>query len=259
MTSSSSSNWIGLQTIVRREIERFLRVAGQTLVTPWISALLYIFVFGEVVGQRIDEIGGVSYLDFVLPGVLMMNVIGAAFGQSSSSIYFARFARHIEELLVSPLSYFEMIIGFIAGVVARALVVGLGIYVIAIFFSAATIQHFGLFLFYLIFVSIVFGFLGIIVGLWAKGFEQLGILGTFVITPLSFVGGVFNTIDMLPPALQTLARWNPFFYFIDGIRYSMIGVQEANPATGVIVIIVLTIVLGVLTEYLFRKGYGLRT
>lgn len=259
MTSSRGSNWVGLQTIVRREIERFLRVAGQTLVTPWISALLYIFVFGQVVGQRIDQIGGVSYIDFVLPGVLMMNVIGAAFGQSSSSIYFARFARHIEELLVSPLSYLEMIIGFTVGVIARALVVGLGIYVIAIFFSAATIQHFWLFLFYIVGVSIVFGFLGILVGLWAKGFEQLGILGTFVITPLSFVGGVFNTIDMLPPTLQTLALWNPFFYFIDGIRYSMIGVHEASLMTGVIVTIVLILALGVLTEYLFRRGYGLRT
>ena len=254
-----TSNWIGLQTIIRREVERFFRVAGQTLVTPWISALLYIFVFGQVVGQRIDQIGGISYIDFVLPGVLMMSVIGAAFGQSSSSIYFARFARHIEELLVSPLSYFEMILGYIVGVIARSLVVGLGIYVIAIFFSAATIQHFGLFLFYLISVSIIFGFLGILVGLWAKGFEQLGILGTFVITPLSFVGGVFNTIDMLPSNLQGIAQWNPFFYFIDGIRYSMIGVRESNPVIGYVVIIGLTIVLGVMTERLFRRGYGLRT
>lgn len=253
------SNWIGLQTIIRREIERFIRVAGQTLLAPWVSALLYIFVFGEVVGQRISSIGGVSYIDFVLPGVLMMSVISAAFGQSSSSIYFARFARHIEEILVSPLSYLEMIIGFIAGVVVRALAVGGGIYLIALLFSAATIQHFWLFLFYLVSVSIVFGFLGILVGLWAKGFEQLGILGTFVITPLSFVGGVFNTIDMLPTKLQILAQWNPFFYFIDGIRYSMIGVREADPTVGYVVILGSMLVLGTLTEYLFRRGYGLRS
>lgn len=253
------SNWIGLQTIIRREVERFFRVAGQTLVTPWVSALLYIFVFGQVVGQRISSIGGVSYIDFVLPGVLMMNVIGAAFGQSSSSIYFARFAKHIEEILVSPLSYFEMILGFITGVVVRSLVVGLGIYGIAVFFSAATIQHFGLFLFYLVSVSIVFGLLGILVGLWAKGFEQLGILGTFVITPLSFIGGTFNTLDMLPEKLQIVAQWNPFFYFIDGIRYSMIGVSEANTTVGFVVIGASLLVLGVLTEQLFRRGYGLRS
>ncbi|MBI4032444.1 ABC transporter permease [Candidatus Berkelbacteria bacterium] len=253
------SNWIGLQTIIRREVERFIRVGGQTLVTPWISALLYIFVFGQVVGQRISSIGGVSYIDFVLPGVLMMNVIGAAFGQSSSSIYFARFARHIEEILVSPLSYFEMIIGFIVGVIARSVAVGLGIYVIAIFFSAATIEHFGLFLFYITAAAIVFGFLGIIVGLWANGFEQLGIWSTFVFTPLTFVGGVFNTLDMLPPALRTLAQWNPFFYFIDGIRYSMIGVREANPIIGYAVVIGSMVILGILTEQLFRRGYGLRS
>ncbi len=252
-------NWIGLYTIIRREVERFFRVSGQTLITPWISALLYIFVFGQVVGQRITDIGGHSYIDFVLPGVLMMNVIGAAFGQSSSSIYFARFARHIEEILVSPLSYFEMILGYIVGVVIRSLTVGIGIYVIAIFFSAATISNFWLFLFYIVAVSIAFGFLGIITGLWAKGFEQLGILGTFVITPLSFVGGVFNTIDMLPESLQGLAQWNPFFYFIDGIRQSMIGFSEANHTIGYVVILGSILVLGFLTERLFRSGYGLRT
>lgn len=252
-------NWIGLYTIIRREVERFFRISGQTLITPWISALLYIFVFGQVVGQRITDIGGHSYIDFVLPGVLMMNVIGAAFGQSSSSIYFARFARHIEEILVSPLSYFEMILGYIVGVIVRSLTVGIGIYVIAIFFSAVTIANFWLFLFYLITVSIAFGFLGIIVGLWAKGFEQLGILGTFVITPLSFVGGVFNTIDMLPESLRGLAQWNPFFYFIDGIRYSMLGFTEANQTVGYVVILGSIIVLGILTERLFRRGYGLRT
>ncbi|MBI4022882.1 ABC transporter permease [Candidatus Berkelbacteria bacterium] len=252
-------NWIGLYTIMRREVERFFRVSGQTLVTPWISALLYIFVFGQVVGQRISEIGGHSYIDFVLPGVLMMSVIGAAFGQSSSSIYFARFARHIEEILVSPLSYAEMILGFIVGVVIRSLTVGVGIYVIAIFFSAATISHFWLFLFYLVAVSIVFGFLGIIVGLWAKGFEQLNILGTFVITPLSFVGGVFNTLDMLPESLRAIAQWNPFFYFIDGIRHSMIGFSEGNATVGYVMVIGSVLVLGLLTEFLFRRGYGLRT
>lgn len=257
--STPSYNWIGLETIIRREIERFFRVAGQTLVTPWISALLYIFIFGQVVGQRISSIGGVSYIDFVLPGVLMMNVIGAAFGQSSSSIYFARFARHIEELLVSPLSYPEMILGYIVGVIARSLAVGLGIYVIAIFFSAATIQHFWLFLFYITAASIVFGFLGIIIGLWANGFEQLGIWSTFVFTPLTFVGGVFNTIDMLPQSLQTVVQWNPFFYFIDGIRYSMIGIREANPLVGYVVVLGSMLVLGLLTEQLFRRGYGLRS
>lgn len=235
------------------------RRRGQTLVTPWISALLYIFVFGAVVGARIDTIAGVDYIDFVLPGVLMMNVIGAAFGQSSSSIYFARFARHIEEILVAPLSYLEMVIGFLVGVIARTFVVGMGIYLIAVFFSAANLAHVGWFIFYLLAVGIIFGLLGIIVGLWAKGFEQLGILGTFVITPLSFLGGVFNSLDMLPESLRGIAQWNPFLYFIDGIRYAMIGIRETSPLTGYLVIGGLIVVLIFVTERLFRRGYGLRT
>lgn len=253
------ANLIGLGTLIRREVERFIRVGGQTLVTPWISALLYIFMFGSVVGARIDSIAGVSYIDFVLPGVLMMNVIGAAFGQSSSSIYFARFARHIEEILVAPLSYLEMVVGYLIGVVIRSWVVGLGIYVIAVAFSAANLAHIGLFIFYLTAVAIIFGLLGIIVGLWAKGFEQLGILGTFVITPLSFVGGVYNSLDMLPESLRGIAQWNPFFYFIDGMRYAMIGVRETDPLIGYAVIVGSILILGFVTERLFRRGYGLRT
>lgn len=253
------TNLIGLSTLVRREVERFMRVGVQTLVTPWISALLYIFMFGSVVGARIDSIEGVSYIDFVLPGVLMMNVIGAAFGQSSTSIYFARFARHIEEILVAPLSYFEMVAGYLVGVIIRSWVVGLGIYGIAVFFSAANLAHLGLFIFYLTAVAIIFGLLGIIVGLWAKGFEQLGILGTFVIMPLSFVGGVYNSLDMLPENLRGIAQWNPFFYFIDGMRYAMIGVRETEPWIGLVVILGLIVALSILTTWLFRRGYGLRT
>ena len=253
------SNWIGLETIIRREIERFLRVFTQTLVTPWISALLYIFVFGKVVGQRIDTIAGVSYIDFVLPGIIMMSVLNSAFGQSSSSIYFARFARHIEELLVSPLSYLEMIIGFVFGAVVRSLVVGIGVYIIAILFTAATPANWVLFLFYVVAVSIIFALLGIIVGLWAKGFEQLNILGTFVITPLTFLGGVFNPASMLPEHLRFLATWNPIFYFVDGIRGAMVGIQEANSSVGYVIIATSVLALTLLTEHLFRTGYGLRT
>ncbi|MBI2590104.1 ABC transporter permease [Candidatus Berkelbacteria bacterium] len=252
-------NWTGLYTIIQKEAERVFKVSIQTLITPWISALLYIFVFGQVVGQRINFIEGVEYIDFVLPGILMMNVLMAAFSQSSFSLYFQRFARNIEEILVSPLSYAEMIIGYVIGSMIRAGVVGVGIYLIAVLFSAANLNHVGAFLFYMISVSIIFGFLGILTGLWAKGFEQLNILNTFVIMPLSFVGGVFNSINMLPANLQTIARFNPFFYFIDGIRYSMIGIRETNPTTGLILILVSITGLSILTVSLFRRGYGLRT
>jgi ABC-type polysaccharide/polyol phosphate export permease len=146
-------NWVGFYTLVRREVMRFLRVLVQTLLSPWISAVLFIFIFGQVVGGQIGIIEGVPCIEFVLPGILMMNVLTSAFSHSSSSLYFQRFALHIEEVLV--------------------------------------------------------------VGLWAKGFEQLSILATFVLTPLSFLGGMFNSINMLPEALQVATRFNPIYYFND--------------------------------------------
>jgi|TARA_Y100000310_G_scaffold63585_1_gene59061 ABC-2 type transport system permease protein len=254
----SNVNWIGLWTFVRRESQRFLRVPVQTLVTPWISAVLYIVIFGFVVGSKIDLIAGVRYIDFVLPGILMMNLIAASFSQTSSSIFFQRFARHIEEILVVPLSHFEMITGYVIGGIIRGIVVGLGVFLIAVFFSAASLEHFGIFLFYILSVSVVFSLVGIIVGLWAEQFEHLNVLNVFVILPLSFLGGVFNSITMLPEKIQPIMQFNPFFYFIDGIRYSMIGVSESNLLVGVVLIFVLIIGLGFLTGYLFNRGWRLR-
>ncbi len=251
-------NWAGMLTLLDKEFQRTRRVFVQTLITPWISALLYIFIFGYIVGQRIDLISGMRYIDFVLPGIVMMNIIQSSFGQAGFSLYFQRFARHIEEMLVAPFSYLEMVIGFVLGGIARGMLVGIGVYVISIFFSAANMAHVGLFLLYGVAVSIIFSFLGLIVGLWAEQFEHLSILSTFVITPLIYVGGVFNSIDMLPPALQTLVRFNPFFYFVDGLRYSMLGISEANTALGWVVIVSLIIVLGSIVWYLFYKGWKLR-
>lgn len=251
-------NWVGLVTLTRREIERFARIFIQTLVTPWISALLYIFVFGQVVGSRIDLIAGYSYIDFVLPGILMMNLISSAFAQTSSSIYFHRFVKDIEEILVAPLSYTEMILAFVIAGIARAMIVSLGILVIAVLFSAANFAHIGLFLGTTIAVSLLFSLLGILVGLWSNGFEQLTVLNSFVIMPLSFVGGVFNSVTMLPESLRGVAASNPFFYFVDTIRFSMIGFSEANQTVGWFVILGLILVLGLVTIRLFQRGYGLR-
>ena len=252
-------NYVGLYTFTRREIERFLRTYLQSLVSPWISALLYIVIFGAVVGSQIGLIAEVRYIDFVLPGIVMLNLIQASFSQTSFSLYFMRFARHIEELLTAPLSHAEMVIGFVAAGLARGLVAGIGVYFIAIFFSVATIAHFGLFLFYAVSVSIIFSLIGLIVALWAKNFEGLSILNTFVITPLTFLGGVFNSITMLPDQAQFLVRLNPFFYFVDGLRYSMIGVQEANATIGIFVIFGLIVLFSGLVWHLFKIGWRIKS
>ena len=251
-------NWIGLGTMVRRELSRMARVPIQAFVTPWISALLFIFIFGFVVGGRIDSIGGRPYLEFVLPGIVMMNVVNAAFLQSSSAIYFSRFIKFIEETLVAPLSYAEMIVGHLSVVVLRATATGIGIMVMGLFFNATHVESWPLFIFWIVSVSAVFGLLGIIVGLWSKSFEQLNMPVVFFLTPLSMVGGVFNTVGMLPEWLRWLAWGNPFFYFINGLRGSMIGIDETPGGLGVGLTLLFLVVLGAMTWRLFSKGYGLR-
>jgi len=251
-------NWIGLGTIVRRKVSRIMRVPIQAFIAPWISALLFIFIFGFVLGGRIKEIGGHRYLEFVLPGILMMNIINAAFLQSTSAIYFQRFLHFIEETLVAPLSYVEMISGMLVCVVIRSILTALGILVIAACFGVHSLGNIGEFLFWVIAVSLIFGLLGIIIGLWAKNFEQLNILNVFFIVPLSMVGGVFSTISMLPPWLRWLAYANPFFYWINGLRHAMIGFHEGPAWVGFALTLGLITALSLWVWRLFATGYGLR-
>jgi ABC-2 type transport system permease protein len=251
-------NWIGLGTIVRREVSRIMRVPIQAFVAPWISALLFIFIFGFVLGGRIKEIGGHRYLEFVLPGILMMNIINAAFLQSTSAIYFQRFLRFIEETLVAPLSYVEMIAGMLVCVVIRSIATALGIIAIGACFGVTSLGNIAEFLFWVVAVSLIFGLLGIIIGLWAKNFEQLNILNVFFIVPFSMVGGVFSTIDMVPSYMRFLFYANPFFYWINGLRHAMIGFHEGPPFVGVVLTIGLVVVLTATTLRLYATGYGLR-
>src|SRR6185437_8241580 len=228
-------NWVGLWTMIRRELSRLMRVPTQAFIAPWISALMFIFVFGFIVGARISSIGGHRYIEFVLPGILMMNILNAAFLQSSSQIYFQRFLRYIEEALVAPFSYAEMIVGLLAMTIVRCVITAIGILLIGAGFGATSITGLPEFIFWIVLVSTIFGLLGIIVGLWANNFEQLTMPVIFFITPLSFVGGVFNTVHMLPSWLRWIAWANPFFYFINGVRHSMIGFTEAPEWLGALI------------------------
>ncbi len=251
-------NAIGLYTFIARETQRLSRIYIQTLVAPLINAVLYIVIFGYVVGSRIGSFGEVRYIEFVLPGVLMLNLIGSSFAHSSTSLYMGRWAKAIEEVLVAPLSYLEMIIGFVVGGLIRGIIVAGSIYLVAILFGAATMAHIGWFLFYTVAVAIIFSLLGLLVGLWANNFEQLSVLNTFFITPLTFLGGVFNSITMMPEKVQWLVRLNPFFYFVDGLRYSMIGISEANMTVGLLIIFGLILALGGLVWKLFAIGWRIR-
>jgi len=258
MTAALAINWVGLGTMVRREASRMMRVPIQVFIAPWISALLFIFIFGYVVGGRIATIAGHRYLEFVLPGILMMNIVNSSFLQSSSQVYFSRFQRYVEEILVAPLSYVEMIAGSLAVVVARTTVTAIGILLMGLAFGVTAMHSLPEFLFWIVAISISFGLLGIIIGLWAKNFEQLNVLTVFFIAPLSMVGGVFNTIGMLPKFLRWLAYLNPFFYFSTGLRHAMIGFSEGGEAIGIAVTLGLMTTLALIVWRLYAVGWGLR-
>jgi ABC-2 type transport system permease protein len=252
-------NWIGLNTMFRREVDRTLRVVVQTLIAPVISAALYIFIFGSVIGTKIDDFAGVPYISFVFPGVLMLSVINASFASSSSALYFMRFTRGIEEILIAPFSYLEMLIGFVGSAVTRAVMVSILILAVGFLFGAVSLVNPLAFFFYIVAISAIFSMLGIIVALWAESFEQLQVLNTFIITPLTYLGGIFYSVTFLPPLAATITQFNPFFYFADAIRSSMIGYSEANSTIGFFVIMGLVAFLGITLTTLFKKGWKIRS
>lgn len=252
-------NWIGLYTVLRREAQRTLRVATQTLVAPVISAGLYIFIFGTVIGTKIDDFAGVPYISFVFPGVLMLSIINASFASASSALYFMRFTRGIEEILIAPFSYFEMLVGFVGSAITRALMVAFLILGVGLLFGAVSLVNPLGFVFYVSAIAAIFAMLGIIVALWADSFEQLQVLNTFVITPLTYLGGIFYSITFLPELAATITRFNPFFYFADAVRSSMIGYSEANSLVGLVVISGLVVGLALLVNHLFKTGWRIRS
>ncbi|MEX0933841.1 MAG: ABC transporter permease [Candidatus Paceibacterota bacterium] len=251
-------NYVGLYTLIRREIARMFRITVQTVGAPLISAFLFIFIFGFILGKKIDSIAGIPYIEFVFPGILTMNVLTSAFQHTSSAVYFGRWVHSIEEVLVAPFSYFEMVAGYVISSLVRAMIVGLGVIFIGLAFGAVALTHPLLFLLYLVGVAVIFALVGILVGLWAQGFEQLNILNTFIIMPLSFLGGMFYSVELLPDLMKTITFANPFFYLIDAMRYATLGFHESNLGIGALIFAGLIIGLGALVIHLFRIGWRLR-
>jgi ABC-2 type transport system permease protein len=252
------NRWNGFKTLVWREIVRFFTVALQTLLPPLVSGFLYIFIFGLSLGTRLGDLQGVPYLKFMLPGMIMMYVIESAYQNTSSSLFISRWANYIEELLVTPLSYTEMVFAVILGGLARSMLIAAGVFGVASIFVQLPWAHPFAVFYFLILVSLTFSCLGMIVALVAEEFEHITIATTFLITPLVFFGGVFHSITMLPKALQTVTAYNPIFYMINGLRYSFLGAADVPVERCMIVVGALFLALFFFTIYLFRSGYKLR-
>ncbi len=251
------ANLRGPWTLFKKELLRFWRVSFQTVAAPVMTALLYLLVFSHVLEGRV-EVHGVSYTSFLLPGLIMMSVLQNAFANSSSSLIQSKVMGNLVFVLLTPLSYLEFFLAFLAAAIIRGLVVGLGIYLVAILFVELPMEHPLLVLLFTILGSALLGAFGIIAGIWADKFDQMAAFQNFIIMPLSFLSGVFYSIHSLPPFWQKISHLNPFFYMIDGFRYGFFGVGDVSPYVSLSIVAVSFFVLSWLALKLLKSGYKLR-
>jgi ABC-2 type transport system permease protein len=251
--------WISFLTIVRKESHRFFRLWIQTMLPSVVTSVLYFMIFGSVIGSRITDMGGVSYLAFIIPGLIMMSVINNAYMNVVSSFFGAKFQRSIEEILVSPTPSIIILLGFVSGGVLRGVVVGLLVTIVACFFHPLNIVHPFLMGIIVFFIAMLFSLAGFINAVYAKTFDDISLVPTFILMPLTYLGGVFYSIDLLPPFWQKLSLFNPILYMIDAFRFSMIGVSDIPILNTVVFIVIFTAVLFALAYGLLVKGIGIRT
>ena len=241
--------WVALKSIWAKEINRFMRIWVQTLVPPVITMTLYFIIFGNLIGSRIGEMHGFTYMQFIVPGLIMMAVITNAYANVASSFFSAKFQRNIEELLVAPVPTHVIIAGYVGGGVARGLCVGILVTAISLFFVALT----------LLLTAILFSLAGLLNAVFAKTFDDISLIPTFVLTPLTYLGGVFYSLTLLPPFWQALSHLNPIVYMISGFRFGFLGITDVPLFTTVAVLVVFIIVFYLLCWYLIQRGRGLRS
>lgn len=248
----------GLLTLFYKELLRFWKVAFQTIVAPVITVLLYLVVFAQVLEGRVQVYPGVSYSAFLIPGLMMMSVIQNAFANSSSSIVQSKVTGNIVFVLITPLSHLEFFLAYVGAAVVRGLTVGLGVFVLAVWYVEVPVQHLGVILLFAVLGSAVLGALGMLAGIWADKFDQMAAFQNFIIMPLSFLSGVFYSVHSLPPFWQALSHFNPFFYMIDGFRYGFFGTSDVPVLTSFVITLVALLALSGLCLALLKSGYKLR-
>lgn len=258
MNQPPASTWRGPWTLFKKELLRFWRVSFQTVAAPVMTALLYLLIFSHVLEGRVQVYPGVEYTSFLIPGLIMMSVLQNAFANSSSSLIQSKVMGNIIFILLTPISYMGFFVAFMAASVIRGLVVGLGIYLVAMFFVELPIVHPWLILAFAVLGSALLGALGIIAGIWSDKFDQMAAFQNFIIMPLSFLSGVFYSIHSLPPFWQKVSHLNPFFYMIDGFRYGFFGVGDISPWVSLAVVGVSLFALSWLTLVMLKSGYKLR-
>lgn len=252
-------NLIGLQTIARKEIRRILRIWVQTIVPPAITMTLYFVIFGSLIGRRIGEIGGVPYMTFIAPGLIMMSVITNSFGNVVSSFFSGKLQLHLEEMLVSPLSVFTIIVGYVIGGVARGILVAALVTAVALFFTDLQVAHPFVTAVVVILTAMVFSLGGLLNAIFAKNFDDITIVPTFILAPLTYLGGVFFSVSDLSPFWQKIAMANPILSMVNAFRYGMLGHSDLPVGIGMTIIVLAFLGLFTLTYVLLQRGIGIRS
>lgn len=253
-----SLNLVGLKTIVRKEFFRVVRIWVQTIVPPAITMTLYFIIFGNLIGRRIGTMDGYDYMQFIAPGLIMMSVITNSYGNVVSSFFGAKFGRHVEEMLVSPMSNATIIIGHVAGGVVRGLMVGSLVTIIALSFTKLTVAHPFITISIVVLASTVFALLGFVNAVFANKFDDISIIPTFVLTPLTYLGGVFYSISLLPEFWQKVSLGNPILYMVNAFRYGILGTSDISIVYAYIIVFFFVIALFTLNLVLLNRGVGIR-
>jgi len=258
MNNQFSRRWIAFNTLLTREVRRFLRIWPQTLLPPAITMTLYFIIFGNLIGSRIGEMGGFSYMEYIAPGIIMMSVINNAYANVASSFYSAKFQSHIEELLVAPVPNYLILAGYVAGGTARGLCVGLIVTIVSLFFTSIEIQHLFITISMVVLSAIMFALGGFINAIYARSFDEISIIPTFILTPMTYLGGVFYSITLLPEFWQNVSLLNPILYMVNAFRFGMLGVSDIAVEIAFSIILVCITALTSFALYLLNKGTGLR-
>ena len=249
---------VGFRTIVLREYGRIIRIWGQTLVPPAVTTFLYFVIFGNLVGRRIGEMGGFDYRAYIAPGLIMMAVITNSYGNVVSSFFGAKFGKHIEELLVSPLSNWVIVMGYVCGGVMRGLMVGLVVTVVALVFSRLHVHHLAVIISAVVLTSVVFSLGGMINAVFAKNFDQVNFVPAFILTPMTYFGGVFYSVELLPEWAQKVSLANPILHMVNAFRYGFLGTSDVNVGVAFTIMVVLVVALFTWALTLLNRGTGIR-
>ncbi len=251
---------IALGTIVRREVTRILRIWTQTLLPPAITMMLYFVIFGSLIGSRIGEMAhGISYIEYIAPGLIMMSVIQNSYGNITSSFFGAKFQRFVEEMLVSPMPSWTILTGYVSGAVLRGLMVGAIVLGISLFFTKIHLYHPLVTLSTFLLAAVIFALLGFMNAIFARKFDDIAIIPTFVLTPLTYLGGVFYNVSLLPSPWKEISYANPILYMVNAFRYGLLGVSDINIAWAYAVMLGFVVVFGAICLNLLHRGVGLRT